>query len=44
MMTAMVWRDQIHVLVERQAEVHGRLDLVAAMAHAHPPPVAGPHV
>ncbi|MGH9090466.1 MAG: hypothetical protein ACRDZR_03655 [Acidimicrobiales bacterium] len=34
-------RSEVHLLAERQAEMNGRLDLVAAMAHTHPPAVAG---
>jgi hypothetical protein len=34
-------RGEVHLLAERQAEMNGRLDLVVAMAHTHPPVVAG---
>lgn len=34
-------RSEVHLLAERQAEMNGRLDLVAAMAHTHPPAVPG---
>jgi hypothetical protein len=34
-------RSEVHVLAERQAAMNGRLDLVAAMAHTHPPAVTG---
>lgn len=34
-------RSEVHLLAERQAEMNGRLDLVAAIAHTHPPAVPG---